>query len=164
MCARLEFVVAFGLTLFLDSAAPSAPPRTDLHGDPIPTGAVARLGTERLRPGSEANELAFTGDGKLLASVHDDEYVELWDVRNGARRGRLSTPAGGRLRCLACSADGKRLAAGDANGHAVWVWELGTAKPPRKLPGHTSAPSTVAFSPDGKTLVSASSREDDGPR
>jgi WD40 repeat protein len=162
MSTRLGAVIVLGLALLREPGALAAqgqPPRTDLHGDPLPPGALARLGTERLRPGRDTFALAFTGDGKLLASVHGDARVELWDAVTGAHRGSLPAPAGGKLRCLACSADGKYLAAGDDAAPSLWIWDLGTGKPPRLLQGHTSPPRTVAFSPDGKLLASASQHE-----
>jgi WD40 repeat protein len=163
MYGHLGSLTTLGLALFLEVGAPPAvqgePVGTDLHGDPLPAGAVARLGTERLRPGRDTFALAFSGDGKFLASVHGDAHVELWDAATGAHRGRLSAPASGKLRCLACSADGKYLAAGDDAGHCLWLWDLGTGRPPRLLHGPTSAPRTVAFSPDGRTLASAAHYE-----
>jgi WD40 repeat protein len=160
MHPRLGSIIATGLALLLAPGAVTAAqgqlPGTDLYGDPLPGGALARLGTERLRPGRNTYALAFTGDGKLLASTHDDAHVDLWDAATGAHRGRLSAPAGARLRCLACSADGKYLVVGDDEENRLWIWDLGTANPPRQLRGHTSAPRTVAFSPDCKTVASAS--------
>jgi WD40 repeat protein len=133
------------------------PARLDLHGDPLPNGAVARFGTERLRPGRDTSALTFTGDGKLLVSAHGDGYLELWDGSTGQHRGRLISPTGAGFTCLACSADGKHLAAGD-EAQDIWIWDLGTGKPPRPCKGHGAIPRDLSFSPDGKTLASVAGR------
>src|SRR5262245_47565403 len=73
--------------------APVAPggPRLDQHGDPLPEGALARIGTLRFRPetwkgGADA---AFLPDGKTLVSVHGVNTVYFWDVATGKERRRF---------------------------------------------------------------------------
>src|SRR5262249_14832010 len=119
-------LLAWSPLAFSDSPPPKArkateetvPPRTDRNGDPLPEGAVARLGNPRLvNPSAES--LAFLPDGKTLA-VAVGGTLRLWDVGSGRERRRFTTslqrgvdPA--RIVCLAVSPDGKFLAAGCEN-------------------------------------------------
>jgi WD40 repeat protein len=57
--------------------------RLDLQGDPLPAGAIARLGTLRLRYGNRIRSLAFTPDGKGLVSGSGMGDARLWDVATG---------------------------------------------------------------------------------
>jgi WD40 repeat protein len=58
--------------------------RTDLYGDPLPTGALARLGTLRLRRDYQSpSDFAFTPNGKALVSAKTDKILQFWDVKTG---------------------------------------------------------------------------------
>jgi hypothetical protein len=54
---------------------------------------------------------------------------------------------------VAVSADGRQIAAGDANG-SVHLWDSATGKEVRQVRGHEGPVAFLAFTPDGKTLVS----------
>jgi RNA polymerase sigma factor (sigma-70 family) len=127
------------------ASAPAAPqaksePRRDRYGDPLPPGAVVRLGTLRFRAPSEIATLAFTPDGKTLA-VSSHGGLFLFDAADGRRIKRLpsATPNWQPEEPLAFSPDGKRLA---GRGHkivgrsalqVVRVWELAGERQPREF-------------------------------
>jgi WD40 repeat protein len=80
------------LDLALDATAPvpgkdvDKSPLRDAHGDPLPPGAVARLGTLRWRTTTRALSLTFSPDGTRLASS-DRHRICLWDVASGKELG-----------------------------------------------------------------------------
>jgi RNA polymerase sigma factor (sigma-70 family) len=58
-------------------------PGHDCFGDPLPPGAVARLGTLRFRPGAYVSSLAFTPDGRQLVSHGPFTGIHVWDAATG---------------------------------------------------------------------------------
>jgi WD40 repeat protein/serine/threonine protein kinase len=97
--------------------------------------------------------VAFSPDGKRLATTATDGTVKVWDAQTGQElftcKGHTSPLVGG----LAFSPDGKRLASGSCD-QTIRVWDSETGKEIFTLRGHTSCVSSVAFSPDGKRLAS----------
>lgn len=104
--------------------------------------------------------LAFSTDGKVLASSSYDPVVKLWDPSSGRELTSLPLTGGGLAgglwaRGLAFSPDGTSLAAGLGDG-TIALWEVASGRRTATLRGHDQHLFSVAYSPDGKTLASAS--------
>src|SRR5688500_17816513 len=97
------------LSLLLAAGAAAGPARTDLHGDPLPAGAVARLGSTRWRAAAvEVEALAVAPDGKTVAAACRWSGVTLFDA--GGKVVRHLRPADTCCERVAFSPDGRRLA------------------------------------------------------
>jgi WD40 repeat protein len=116
-------------------AAGPPPLRLDRHGDPLPRGAKARLGTTRFRLQLEdGTPFLFSPDGKVLVLRKWDGGVAFCDARTGKELRRLV--AGPRKGCRlgGISPDGRLLATAHADG-GIRLWDMRTAKCVRRLPG-----------------------------
>src|SRR5262249_43454886 len=114
-------------------------PSADLYGDPLPEGAVARLGTLRFRPGERVNAVASSPDGKRLA-IGSDRTLTLWDVPSGKQLHLFKWHAGdiemenlGATEAVAFSPDGKMLASGCLQDKTARLWDLASGRERHRL-------------------------------
>ncbi len=127
--------------------------RTDHFGDPLPAGAVARMGTTRWWHGRVQQEcpLRYAPDGKILACC-DGKAVRFLDAATGKEVRRIE-PEGDDVTSFALSPDRKTMVTASLRSPLLRLWEVATGKEVRQLPGAKSGTSCIAFSPDGKTLA-----------
>src|ERR671911_492357 len=92
--------------------------------DPPPRGALLRFGTLRLRHEGAVTSLAYSPDGKLLASCGHDRTARIWDAATGRRLVSVEAHRG-RMNAVAFSPDGKRIATAGQD-RTVRVWDAAT--------------------------------------
>jgi WD40 repeat protein len=156
-------------------------PRMDSLGDPLPEGAIARLGTLRLKhfPPTGAtgirrsvnplfanlDKAVFSPDGKKIASLDHYGTIRMWDAANGkAMQGPWDSVDGIKYYDMAFSPDSATLAAGglsdqEKRANLITLWDIATAKglwvfdaPSRPLSPDMQS---LAFNQTGKSIILA---------
>jgi DNA-binding beta-propeller fold protein YncE len=99
--------------------------------------------------------IVFSFNGRQLASFARDSTIKIWDTQNGALI-RSITLSG--VNAIALSPDGNRIAGvlGPSGGNGIKIWNTANGSEILNLVGHTAAVMSVAYSPDGKQIVTSS--------
>ena len=168
--------LVLGVLLTIAARAGSAEPAAaaaalDRYGDPLPEGAITRLGTIRLRHTDYVTDLIYAADGKTVASVGDygaygdtapsttaRQVIHIWDAASGRELGRLKGHEK-RVSRLAVSADGKYLASADSE--TVCLWDLASGQRlhefrPARMEKYGQGTTSIAFLPNGKAVAAVS--------
>lgn len=99
------------------------------------------------------NDITFSADGRLLATVSQDSDVKLWDVPSGQEIGTLTSHARP-INAVAFSPDGTILATAGEDGFII-LWNVSSQALITVLNGQDGAVNDLAFHPDGSKLVAA---------
>ena len=130
--------------------------RVDRYGDPVPDGAVVRMGTIRFNHASGVSGLAFTPDGKSLVSFSTENgTARVWDPATGRERHTIDVEAlrGGRV--FTMTPDGKSLLGADLYYKRLMfrVWDLESGRESHRVALPDVPGLSLLYSPDGKTLA-----------
>lgn len=141
-------------------AVAQAPASTETAGeDALPPGALFKLSTDRFRQVGEIQDLAYSRDGKKLASVSDDGVI-LWDAQTGRQLKRLIPRSDARTRhtfaALDISPDGEEIAMYEPS--RIYILELESGRELLSIPmdPRTTNPGSdaeIRYSPNGERLA-----------
>jgi WD40 repeat protein len=146
--------------------SPAGTSATDSLGDPLPAGALLRLGTVRFRPPSIVAEMALSPDEATIVTVGDD--LILWDAATGRERWRARGKdygfepgaAGYGLRVVVFAPDGTCFFTPGRQGEVV-SWETSSGRrevftvipPNREARPWWDAARSIDITPDGQKLA-----------
>lgn len=105
-----------------------------------------------------AHTASFSPDGRRIATGGDDGVVRVWDARTGALLATMGERFKAPVSRVVWSPEGTSLAASAIYPDtSMRLWDAVAGSPSALLPGHEPAISSIAFSPDGRTIASGGS-------
>ena len=98
----------------------------------------------------EVRALAFSSDGKMLASGGEDKSVQLWNTETRAKYATFREHKEW-ITAIAFSTDGETVASGDAS-KVIKLWDVNARRKRVTLIKHTSRINALTFAPEGTPL------------
>jgi WD40 repeat protein len=144
------FAVTVMLALAMTGTAEAA---TDLFGDPLPEGAVQRLGSERLRYGGIA-DLAYLPDGRAV--VASGVSIDIWDMSVGEMEASHRIGPRG-LTAIDISRDGGAMVAADNAGN-IYEWDFEAAEVVREWATGQRSLASVCYSTDETRVLTCGAK------
>ena len=127
----------------------------------------------QLDPGghmASIRSITFSADGRLLVSAGEDRVIRVWDIERGETirtlRGEIDDKGAGRIYSMALSPDNRLLAVGGQtapftgnnyeDAAAIRLYDFASGALISRYQGHRAPVSALAFSADGRSLLSGS--------
>ena len=119
----------------------------DPSGDLLPKGAIARMGSIRLRHATWLTAVEFSPNDQRIASADSNRTIRIWDAKTGRMLHEFPEQTGSKL---AFSPDGKVLATSGFYERQVTLWDVASGE---RLRGLNQNARSLAFTPDGAHLI-----------